>query len=59
MGFGQGAAGKAGNGFQLLMVIFVELFGVALGQMIAAISPTIQVSRPVSNLCMTAEDFLR
>lgn len=43
MGFGQGAAGSAGNGFQLLVIIIVELFGVTLGQMIAAISPSIQV----------------
>ncbi len=42
MGFGKGSAGTAGNGFQLLMVIFVELFGVSLGQMIGALSPTIQ-----------------
>ena len=43
MGFGQGAAGTAGNGFQLLVIIFVELFGITLGQLICAISPTIQV----------------
>jgi len=44
MGFGKGSAGTAGNGFQLLMVIFVELFGVSLGQMIAALSPSIQIA---------------
>lgn len=44
MGFGKGAAGTNGNGFQLLMIIFVELFGVSLGQLIAAISPTIQIA---------------
>ena len=27
MGYGQGAAGTNGNGLQLLIVIFVELFG--------------------------------
>ena len=27
MGFGQGTAGKAGNAFQLLMILFMELFG--------------------------------
>ena len=43
MGFGKGAEGTAGNGYQLLMIIFVELFGVTLGQLIAAISPSIQV----------------
>lgn len=54
MGFGKGAAGSNGNGFQLLMVIFVELFGVTLGQMIAAISPSVQVctSRPLQLLCL-------
>ncbi|KAI5119991.1 hypothetical protein M0805_004434 [Coniferiporia weirii] len=44
MGFGQGSAGTAGLGFQLLIVIFVELFGVSLGQMIAAISPSVQIA---------------
>ncbi|EJC98670.1 uncharacterized protein FOMMEDRAFT_170902 [Fomitiporia mediterranea MF3/22] len=44
MGFGKGAAGTNGNGYQLLMIIFVELFGVALGQLIAAISPSIQIA---------------
>lgn len=27
MGFGQGSAGTNGNGFQLLVIIFMELFG--------------------------------
>lgn len=27
MRFGQGAAGNAGNGLQLLLVLFMELFG--------------------------------
>lgn len=44
MGFGKGAAGSNGNGFQLMLIIFVELFGVSLGQMFAAISPSVQVS---------------
>ncbi|THG96948.1 hypothetical protein EW026_g4983 [Hermanssonia centrifuga] len=44
MGFGQGAAGNAGNGFQLLVTIFMELFGVSLGQLIGAISPNIQTA---------------
>ena len=43
MGFGKGAAGTNGTGFQLLVIIFIELFGVSLGQLIAAISPSIQV----------------
>ena len=50
MGFGDGAEGTAGNFYQLLMTIFVELFGVTLGQLIAAISPTVQVMSPIS-LC--------
>ncbi|KAH8101046.1 P-loop containing nucleoside triphosphate hydrolase protein, partial [Phellopilus nigrolimitatus] len=44
MGFGQGSAGTAGVGFQLLMVIFVELFGVTLGQLVSAISPSVQIA---------------
>jgi len=44
MGYGQGNEGINGTGFQLLMVIFMLLFGVSLGQMIASISPSIQVA---------------
>jgi ATP-binding cassette, subfamily G (WHITE), member 2, SNQ2 len=44
MGFGQGADGVGGNFFQLLVVIFVELFGVSLGQVVGALSPSIRVS---------------
>lgn len=47
MGFGDGAEGTAGNFYQLLVTIFVELFGVTLGQLAAAISPSIQVIYPV------------
>ncbi|ETW86763.1 ABC transporter [Heterobasidion irregulare TC 32-1] len=43
-GFGQGAAGTAGTGFQLLVILFTELFGVSLGQVIAAITPSVQVA---------------
>jgi len=43
MGFGQGSAGLNGTGFQLLVIIFMLLFGVTLGQMVAALSPSIQV----------------
>jgi hypothetical protein len=32
MGFGQGSAGLNGTGFQLLVIIFMLLFGVTLGQ---------------------------
>ncbi|KAI0321644.1 ABC-2 type transporter-domain-containing protein [Amylostereum chailletii] len=59
MGFGQGAAGTNGTGFQLLVVLFTELFAVTLGQLIASISPSIQIAvlwtPPISvilgNLC--------
>lgn len=42
--FGQGAAGLNGTGFQLLIVLFVELFGVSVSQLIAALSPSIQIA---------------
>lgn len=51
MGFGQGAAGNNGNGFQFLIILFMELFGVTLGQFIGAISPNIQVCRAVTGSC--------
>jgi len=44
MGFGKGSAGTNGTGFQLMVVIFTELFSVSLGQLIASISPSIQVA---------------
>ena len=43
MGFGKGAAGTNGTGFMLLVILFVELFAVSLGQLYASISPSIQV----------------
>jgi len=43
MGFGKGAAGTNGTGFMLLVILFVELFAVSLGQLFASISPSIQV----------------
>ncbi|KAI9507719.1 ABC-2 type transporter-domain-containing protein [Russula earlei] len=42
-GWGQGSAGSSGNGLQLVAIIFVELFGVSLGQLVAAITPSVQV----------------
>ncbi|KAH9999357.1 P-loop containing nucleoside triphosphate hydrolase protein [Russula vinacea] len=42
-GFGQGSAGLGGTGLQLVVLIFVELFGVSLGQLVAAITPSVQV----------------
>ncbi|KIJ54162.1 hypothetical protein M422DRAFT_25123 [Sphaerobolus stellatus SS14] len=43
-GFGQGTEGLRGNGYQLLMCIVLEFFGVSLGQLIASISPSAQVA---------------
>lgn len=43
MGYGQGSAGLNGTGFQLLMIIFMLVFGVSLGQLVAALSPSVQV----------------
>jgi len=42
-GYGQGSAGLGGTLFQLVVIIFVELFGISLGQFIAAITPSVQV----------------
>lgn len=44
MGFGKGSAGTGGLFFQLCMVIGMEFFGVTLGQLLASISPSIQVA---------------
>ncbi|KAI0830812.1 ABC-2 type transporter-domain-containing protein [Trametes gibbosa] len=44
MGFGDGTAGIGGTFFQLLVLIFVELFGVSLGQFIGAVSPSMQIA---------------
>lgn len=44
IGFGQGVAGLDGTGFQLLVIIFMMLFGISFGQLIAALSPSIQVA---------------
>ncbi|TBU62153.1 ABC-transporter [Dichomitus squalens] len=44
MGFGQGSAGVGGEFFQLLLIIFVEFFGVSLGQLIGALSPSMQIA---------------
>ena len=44
MGFGQGSAGVGGEFFQLLVILFMELFGVSLGQLIGAISPSMQIA---------------
>jgi hypothetical protein len=32
-----------GTGLQLVVIIFVEFFGVSLGQLVAAITPSVQV----------------
>ncbi|OBZ78638.1 Brefeldin A resistance protein [Grifola frondosa] len=52
MGFGQGAAGVGGTFFQLLVIVFMELFGVSLGQLIGAISPSMQIA-PLFNPFIT------
>jgi hypothetical protein len=44
MGFGKGAEGTNGNGFQFLVILFIELFGVSLGQVIGALAPSIRAS---------------
>ena len=44
MNFGQGSTGKSGTVFQLLIILLTELYAVALGQLIASITPTIQIA---------------
>ena len=44
MHFGQGATGLNGTGFQLMITIFMELFGVSIGQLVAALSSTIHIA---------------
>lgn len=44
MGFGHGSAGVGGNFLQLLVIVFMELFGVSLGQLIGALSPDMQIA---------------
>ncbi|KAH9948182.1 ABC-2 type transporter-domain-containing protein [Amylocystis lapponica] len=44
MGFGKGTAGVGGTFFQLLVLLFLEFFGVSLGQLIGSISPSMQVA---------------
>ena len=44
IGFGHGSAGINGTGFQLLILLIMELFGVTLGQLVATISPSVQVA---------------
>ena len=42
--FGQGSACLNGTGFQLLVILFTEYFGVTLGQVIGSVTPSIQVA---------------
>ncbi|KAM5536016.1 hypothetical protein V8D89_010274 [Ganoderma adspersum] len=44
MGFGQGTAGVGGEFFQLLVIIFMEVFGVSIGQLVGALSPSMQIA---------------
>jgi len=48
IGFGSGSAGLNGTGFQLLVLLFMEFFGVTFGQLVAALSPSIQVASLVN-----------
>jgi len=58
MGFGQGSAGTNGTGFQLLIIIFMLLFGVTLGQMVAALSPSVQVCAYNELLCCSGNSTI-
>ena len=53
IGFGQGAAGLNGTGLQLLVIIFVELYGVSFAQLVGAISPSIQIAVLINPLTAT------
>ncbi|KDQ33995.1 hypothetical protein PLEOSDRAFT_1091717 [Pleurotus ostreatus PC15] len=56
IGFGQGAAGLDGTGLQLVVLIFMLFFGISFGQLLAAISPSVQVAvlfNPVINLIVS------
>ncbi|KAI6120967.1 pleiotropic drug resistance ABC transporter [Pisolithus croceorrhizus] len=44
MGFGKGATGTNGTGFQLLVAIFIGFLGVSLGQLLGSLSPSIQIA---------------
>ncbi|KAI0673630.1 ABC-2 type transporter-domain-containing protein [Trametes maxima] len=44
MGFGKGSAGVGGTFLQLLAIVVIELFGVSLGQLLGAISPSMQIA---------------
>ena len=53
IGFGKGTYGLNGTGFQLLIVLFMLLFGISLGQLIASIAPSVQVS-----VCVIRRSFI-
>ncbi|KAI0006223.1 ABC-2 type transporter-domain-containing protein [Russula compacta] len=44
MHFGQGSNGMSGTGFQFLVILNTELYAVSLGQLIASITPSIQIA---------------
>ncbi|KAG8930788.1 hypothetical protein FRC02_003660 [Tulasnella sp. 418] len=44
MNFGNGQGGQGGSGYYLLMIVFIELFGVSMGQAIGALSPTMKIA---------------
>ncbi|KAF8576202.1 hypothetical protein K439DRAFT_1637381, partial [Ramaria rubella] len=53
MGFGQGSEGARGNAYQLLMCIFLELFGVSLGQVSPLHKPIAALFNPVISLVLS------
>jgi len=44
MHFGQGSTGTSGTGFQFLVILITEFFAVTLGQLIASVTPSIQIA---------------
>jgi len=54
MHLGQGSAGSNGNGFQLILILLTELFAVTLGQLVASISPSIQIAALFTSPIMIA-----
>ena len=44
MHFGQGSTGTSGTGFQFLVILITEFYAVTLGQLIASVTPSIQIA---------------
>jgi len=59
MHLGQGSSGTSGTVFHLVLILLTELFAVTLGQLVASISPSIQIAAlftspimiTLSNMC--------